>query len=237
MLSRKSRSDNTSWTVVVPFKGGTMAKSRLGHPSAGETGLHPGQRRRLALAFLRDTIAAASASEEVGRLAVVSSDPEVSALLPGVIVVADPGGGLNAAVAAGIAWAGNHHPGPVAALTGDLPCLRPRDLSAALDLARGLPLGVVPDREGSGSTLITAASGVPVTPRFGPGSREAHRRAGHAVLSLPADSPLRQDVDTIADLRRALERGAGMATVFAVQQRHADRYPGSSAFPSMRRTA
>jgi 2-phospho-L-lactate guanylyltransferase len=222
---------------VVPFKGGTLAKSRLGHPGEGGAGLLPEHRRRLALAFLRDTVAAARAVEGVDRLAVVSSDPAVRTILPGVTVVADPGQGLNAAVEAGITWARKAHSGPVAALTGDLPCLRPRDLSAALEMARGLPLAVVPDREGTGSTLITAAPGVPVTPRFGPGSYDAHRRAGHAVLSLPLDSPLRQDVDTVADLRRALERGAGMTTEFAALQWRADRHPGSSAFRRTRRTA
>ncbi|MGD6979047.1 MULTISPECIES: 2-phospho-L-lactate guanylyltransferase [Citricoccus] len=237
MLGRTSAHVSASWTVVVPFKGGSMAKSRLGHASEGRPGLHPEQRRRLALAFLRDTVVAARAAEEVGRVVVVSADPAVHTMLPGVTVVADPQRGLNAAVEAGLAWARDHHPVPVAALTGDLPCLSPRDLSAALDLARRVSLGLVPDKEGSGSTLITAAPGAGITPRFGPGSSQAHRRAGHAVLPVRADSSLRQDVDTVSDLHRALERGAGLATEFAALQWHADRTPRTRPFHGTRRTA
>jgi 2-phospho-L-lactate guanylyltransferase len=238
MLGQTSGHVSASWTVVVPFKGGSMAKSRLGHASEGRPGLHPEQRSRLALAFLRDTVVAARATEEVGRVVVVSADPAVRTMLPGVTVVPDPRRGLNAAVEAGLAWARDHHPGPVAALTGDLPCLSPRDLSAALDLARRVSLGLVPDKEGSGSTLITATTpGVGVTPRFGPGSCQAHRRAGHAVLPVRADSSLRQDVDTVSDLRRALERGAGMTTEFAALQWRTDRTPRTHPFPGTRRTA
>lgn len=207
------------WTIVVPFKGGLTAKSRLSQACGETKGLRPEGRHQLALAFLRDTVAAAAAVPAVAHLVVVSSDPGVATAIPDATVLADPGRGLNAAVAAGIEWARSLAPdGPVAALTGDLPCLRPLDLSAALELAREHPLGVVPDRHGTGTTLITAQPGVPVTPRFGPHSCEAHTRADHTALPVPATSTLRQDVDTIADLAWALRRGVGQHTRAAVPQ-------------------
>ena len=203
------------WTIVVPFKGGTAAKSRLG----GASGLEPELRHRLALAFLLDTVSAVNAVDDVGCVVVVSSDPRIAVALPGVALVEDPGKGLNAAAASGIEWARawDAH-SPVAVLTGDLPCLHPHDLAAALRLARGIPLCVVPDREGSGTTMISALPGTPITPNFGIDSCRLHRLAGHSVLPVPTNSTIRQDVDTTADLLRALQRGAGVSTELAVKE-------------------
>ncbi len=219
----QSRTTNAAplppWTIVVPFKGGTAAKSRLGQASGGLAGLGAGLRRRLALAFLRDTVGAMNAVADVGCIVVVSSDPSPTLGLPGVFLVEDPGTGLNAAVASGIEWARARDAlSPVAVVTGDLPCLRPRDLAAALKLAREVPLGVVPDGGGSGSTLISALPGAPVSPHFGIDSCRQHRLAGHAVLQVPASSTIRQDVDTSTDLLRALQRGAGVSTEFAAME-------------------
>lgn len=212
-LTHPSSAPVRAWTIVVPFKGGTTAKSRLGYATAGVAGFRPDVRRALALAFLCDTVAAARAVPAVGSIVIVSSDPALVTAVPDIALVADPGQGLNAAVTAGISWAGRQDPGnAVAALAGDLPCLRPRDLAAALAAARRHPLSLVPDRHGTGTTLITALPGVPVTPFFGPGSCDAHLRAGHTILPIPADSTLRQDVDTPGDLDQALRRGAGSHT-------------------------
>lgn len=204
------------WTLVVPFKGGTAAKSRLGNASEELGGLEAGLRRRLALAFLQDTLAAMAAVDDVGCIVVVSSDPDAAHGVSGIFVVEDPGNGLNAAVASGIEWARtrNAH-SPVAVLTGDLPCLRPDDLAAALDMARGVPLGLVPDREGTGSTMISALPGVRVSPHFGLDSCRLHRLAGHALLPVSAISTIRHDVDTTPDLLRALQHGAGESTELA----------------------
>lgn len=205
------------WSVVVPFKGGPAAKSRLGLDTAQHAGLPPAPRRQLALAFLRDTVMAVAALKDVRRIIVVSSDQAATTALPGVMVVADPGNGLNAAISFGIECARSRDAGsPVAVLTGDLPCLRKGDLEAALELARAVPLGVVPDCQGTGSTLVTALPGMRVVPRFGVGSFQAHRHGGHVILPVAADSTVRQDVDTVADLDRALQRGAGISTELTV---------------------
>jgi 2-phospho-L-lactate guanylyltransferase len=135
------------------------------------------------------------------------------ATIPDIILLADPGQGLNAAVARGIAWARSVAPGnPVAALTGDLPCLLSEDLAAGLEAARRHRLAVVPDRSGTGSTMISALSGVPVTPHFGAQSCRAHVLAGHRPLTVPGFSTLRADVDTLEDLDQALRRGVGQHT-------------------------
>jgi 2-phospho-L-lactate/phosphoenolpyruvate guanylyltransferase len=201
------------WTLVVPFKGGPGAKSRLGHSAQATPGFRPDVRSRLALAFLADTVAAARAVPEVTDIVIVSSDPALLTAIPDIILVADPGHGLNAALTAGIEWARTQAPHrPIAALTGDLPCLLPSDLAAALTAAGKHPRALVPDRHGTGTTLATALPGRELTPRFGPGSCEAHTRAGHTPLPVPDTSTLRLDVDTVEDLNHALRRGTGRHT-------------------------
>jgi coenzyme F420-0:L-glutamate ligase/coenzyme F420-1:gamma-L-glutamate ligase len=221
------------WTVVVPYKGGPEAKSRLGgHPGAiaATSGV---RREALALAFLRDTLAAARAARSVERVLVVSNAPGLDAALGDLVdaVVADPGAGLNAAVAAGVRAAqlptagsatSPQRTGAGAAadgsgaewtvvLVGDLPALRPEDVSSALRAAEGATAGghphaFVPDRDGTGTTAITFAPGAPVFSRFGPDSAAHHRDAGFAALDLPADSSLRLDVDDPAALAAARAR-------------------------------
>lgn len=230
LLDPDSRLPGASWTVVVPFKGGGAAKSRLADSSRGVAGFHPDVRYRLALAFLCDTVAAAAALPEVADIIVVSSDSTVSTAVPGVTVLRDPSRGLNAAVQAGINQARLLHPaGFVAVLTGDLPCLRPTDLALALSMAAHHPRTMVPDRQGSGTTLITALAGVPITPYFGRSSCEAHTAAGHVVLPIKDTSTVRTDVDTREDFDAALWRGVGANTRSTVLNLGFDSHPGASA--------
>jgi 2-phospho-L-lactate guanylyltransferase len=186
----------------------------------------PAERARLVEAFALDAVSALLESRSVARVVVVTDAG--AALIPplralGADVVIDPGGGLNAAVAAGIAEAetvtGAASPAAataVAALLGDLPCLRAADVDAALSLAARHPLAVVADAEGSGTTLITALPCRQLVPRFGAGSAARHRAAGHEQLAVEAGSSLRFDVDTESDLAEARLRGLGARTSAAL---------------------
>jgi 2-phospho-L-lactate guanylyltransferase len=221
-----------AWTIVIPFKGGSNAKSRLGNlghvRSSG-----PVLRRELALAFLEDTVRAAATAKGVARIIVVSSDPAPVETGGDALFLPDPGQGLNAAVEAGIAYARTLDSlAPVAALTADLPCLRPRDLEEALDQARHHRLAVVPDRHGTGTTMISALPYVAVSAQFGTGSCAAHIRAGHSVLALPENSTLRADIDTVDDLADAVRRGVGDHTRDALQAAGSGARPGPRRHPS-----
>lgn len=186
------------WVVVVPVKPAAEGKTRLaGFLSAGD-------RAALARAMALDTIEAAAATPGVARVLVVTSDDELRSLVP--VVVDDPGGGLNAAIRAGLARAD----GPVAVLLGDLPALRPGDLRRALDLAERHPRAFVADADGTGTTLLTGL--VALTPRFGPGSAAAHEADGHVRLDIPTGSSLRRDVDVPADLSAVARLGVGPRT-------------------------
>jgi 2-phospho-L-lactate guanylyltransferase len=196
---------------VLPVKGGPAAKTRLS--SLGT------RRARVAAAVAADTVSAARATSRVTVLLIVTADPEAARSCRdlGATVVADPGHGLDTAVAAGLGQAPGHL--PCAVLQADLPALRPVDLAAALDdctaaLLRGAVRVVVPDADGDGTVLMAAGHPAALSPAFGPGSAARHARGG---VLLPLTAPrLRRDVDTAADLAAALALGVGPATAAAV---------------------
>jgi len=192
-----------SWSVVVPAKRLAVAKTRL-RPL---TDALPGTRRRahddLVLAFLADTVTAALGCPAVGSVLVVTDDPSaaevVRALGAGTVPDA-PDRGLNPALEHGAELAGG---AAVAALSSDLPALRPAELAAALRAAEAAPRCFVPDAQGTGTTLLTAF-GTALRPAFGPGSARAHRDGG--AIALQGDWPgLVRDVDTESDLRAAID--------------------------------
>jgi 2-phospho-L-lactate guanylyltransferase len=188
------------WTVLVPVKDLGLAKSRL------RGALPEVPHRDLVLALVLDTLAAVLACPAVAEVLVVAADETVGAAARGLgaKVVADPPPGLNPALEHAAATAGR---GPLAALAADLPALRAADLAATHTAA--VRRGIVPDRGGTGTTLL-AAPGVPLAPRFGPGSARAHAASG--AVRLPAAPSLRHDVDTPDDLTAAAALGLGAQT-------------------------
>ncbi|MFW3169462.1 2-phospho-L-lactate guanylyltransferase [Geodermatophilus sp. CPCC 206100] len=206
---------------MVPAKRLAVAKTRL-TPLTDTLGGPPGSAHaELVLALLSDTVAAALASPAVGGVLVVTDDPAAAAVVTalGARTVADePDRGLNAALAHGARAAG----GPaVAALSSDLPALRPAELTAALTAAGTAPRCFVADAQGTGTTLLTAA-GADLAPAFGAGSAQRHRAGG--AVRLTGDWPgLARDVDTAADLEAALALGVGPATAALLV---GDRRPG-----------
>lgn len=193
------------WTLVVPVKPAGSAKSRLAVPGLDKAAL--------ARAIARDTVEAASACAHVERVVVVTPrgrDASVLASIERVTVVEDTATGLRSAIALGLAAAGETVARGV--LLGDLPALRPSELSFALARAALLDLAFVPDADGTGTTLSTARPGIPLPPLFGPGSAAAHRRAGFAEMDVPVSSGLRRDVDVAEHLTVARQSGLGRHT-------------------------
>lgn len=199
-----------SWTVVVPVKAPARGKSRLGGTATF--------RAALAQAIALDTLAAVRACDRVERVLVVTDDPDLplrAADIPSLRFVPEgPPRGLNEAIATGMAEAPPD--GLRAALLGDLPSLRPDDLAMALHAAAGTDRAVVPDAEGTGSTLVTARGGVPWASAFGTESYSRHRGLGCVPLTAPAT--LRQDVDTTAQLDAARLLGLGPRTTALLAQ-------------------
>jgi 2-phospho-L-lactate/phosphoenolpyruvate guanylyltransferase len=186
------------WTVLVPVRALPSAKSRLAAtvPAAAFTRLVP--------AIRADTVAAARAARPVARVVIVGDRPGPDVTL----VQTSPG--LNGALRDGAAYARERWPRDgVAALVGDLPALRADELAAALDAAAALPSAFVPDRTGTGTTLLTARPGTDFDPRFGAGSAARHRMT---AAELRAGASVRHDVDTAEDLAAAARVGLGAHT-------------------------
>jgi 2-phospho-L-lactate guanylyltransferase len=192
------------WSLIVPVKRVEIAKTRLA--------LDVEARSALAVAMALDTVAAASSSELVAAVVVVTDDERARTALGDldVTIVADvPDAGLNAALAHGAASAPTTR---VAALSSDLPALRPEDLTMVLAQARRHAQAVVADLPGTGTTLLCAESAARFVPQYGVSSLAAHVAAGAHDLTPLAPESVRRDVDTIADLRAAVALGVGPKT-------------------------
>ena len=197
------------WSVLLPVKVLAQAKSRLAELAGPRRG-------ELALALACDTVSAVLQTAEVARVVVITDDQVAAAALRelGALVIPDePRDGLIAALRYGAAFAAARWPGcGTAALSADLPALRPAELMRALHAAAAWPTAFVADAAGDGTTLYTAAPGAAFRPGFGLASRARHAADGAAELEL-ADIPgLRRDVDTPADLRGAAALGLGPHT-------------------------
>lgn len=208
--------EGPGWVAVLPVKPLALAKSRL--REALPAAVHPG----LVLAMAVDTAAAVRACPAVVEVIVVTDDPAVrAALVPlDIRVVPDrPAAGLNAAIRHG-RRAARHRAGDALALTADLPALRPAELDAVLAAMRvrsaegSAVRGYVPDAAGTGTTALLAV-GVPLRPRFGPGSAAAHAATGATALLGPWPS-VRRDVDTGRDLAAAVGLGLGPRSAAAL---------------------
>jgi 2-phospho-L-lactate/phosphoenolpyruvate guanylyltransferase len=195
----------TSWGVVVPVKRLALAKSRL--RLLGDAG-----RQALALAFAEDVALTALACPAVRRVLVVTDDPRVRRAMRelGAETCPDrPDAGLNAALGFGADELHRDEPGlGVVAVSADLPALRAADLGAVLRATR--TRAAVPDAGGTGTTVLAAAPGHRLDPRFGEGSLARHLESGAELLAGPAR--VRRDVDTPEDLRDAVRLGVGPRT-------------------------
>jgi 2-phospho-L-lactate guanylyltransferase len=198
------------WVVVMPVKGTAGAKSRL-LGGLAESEIPEARRAEFALALALDAVDAVRTALPVVRVIVVTST-EVSERFEalGALVHRDPGTGLNAAFTRGIRAAMELNPGrPVAALMSDLASIRPRDVTAALELASAVPLGMLTDKDGTGTTMLPALSPRELVPRFGLGSARRHREAGHLELDIARGDRMRLDIDTADDLAAARALGLG----------------------------
>ncbi|MGI8577219.1 MAG: 2-phospho-L-lactate guanylyltransferase [Nocardioidaceae bacterium] len=199
------------WTVIVPVKQTTIAKSRLTRLSSADRG-------QLALAFALDTVTAALSCPWVRRVVVVTSDPAAGAFTEaGAVVLRDePEAGLNAALTyAASAIRRSTADACLAAVSGDLPAVDPQSFSCVF-AAASAPRWFVADISGSGTTLLAANGLSPLLPAFGPNSRARHQSGGARESSQPGLDRLRRDVDTEGDLLEAVRLGVGHHTSAAL---------------------
>jgi 2-phospho-L-lactate guanylyltransferase len=195
-----------AWSVLIPVKVLAEAKSRL-------ASLAGPRRAELALALASDTVTAVLASDAVARVIVITDDQDAAVALAalGALVVPDePRAGLNPALRHGARYAAARWPGDgMAALSADLPALRPEQIGQALRAAAAWPTAFVADAAGDGTTLYAARAEAAFRPAFGLASRARHAAGGAVELGLDGIGGLRRDVDTPSDLRGAVALGLG----------------------------
>ena len=199
------------WTAVVPVKAWTKAKTRL--EATAET------RAEFARSIALDTLDTVAASSMIGRIVVVSAEPELVLLTADIrstVLVQDPEGGcedgLNDAIRCARDWAKTHAPTcPVVVIPADLPALTTGGLEDALQQLAWFDRTHVPDHLGAGTTLSAAARPELLDPYYGHASERAHAATG-SVPILDVDPRVRLDVDNLQDLTGATSLGLGPRT-------------------------
>ena len=188
--------------AIVPVKTFSLGKGRLADS------LSPLNRERLGQIFAERTVEIA---ESAGLIPlVVAGDSAVGewALLNGIPSSPDPGEGLSAAAAEGVAWAGLSSADWMV-IHSDLPLLTPGDLEPHLDEIGGGGVLLAPSADGG--TSVFGGSGQ-VNFSYGPGSFSRHF-AANPESKVAVSLGLLHDVDSPNDLRSAQihPRGVWMA--------------------------
>lgn len=196
--------------VAVPVKDLGIAKSRLRNTFGGAT-------EQLALAMAVDVVAAASAAEPITGVAVITNDDRVAAAVAalGARVIADtPDRGLNAALRRAAAVLRGEQPDrALIVMPADCPAVRPSDFAQVARALSAEPRrAFICDGAGVGTTCLAAPPGLPLNPRYGHQSREAHLASGATELRGPGWRTMAADVDTPADLTAVHRLGVGRLT-------------------------
>ena len=185
--------------AIIPAKPPGEGKQRL----AGVLG-QPA-RAALVTAMLGHVLETVAAAPGIDHIAVVGP---VELVLPtSVARIADPGGGLNAALAHAFAAATAAGATRVVILAGDLPRLQPADV-ALLAAIPGAAMAIAPDRHQTGTNALSLPlpAARDFTFAFGTGSFALHDaesvrlRLDCEVIHRPG---LARDIDEPADLRDA----------------------------------
>ncbi|OFW67383.1 MAG: hypothetical protein A2Z12_06700 [Actinobacteria bacterium RBG_16_68_21] len=184
--------------AILPLKPFHRAKERLD--------IRPEIRAVLAREIA--TVVASACTGAGLQLAVVTGDDGVAAWATqrGVQVIVDPGGGLDAAVGAGVGAAGAAGL-PWLVVHGDLPLLREEDLAGIPEAVAAGVTVLAPSCDGG--TKLLGSTG-PLALHYGPGSFVRH-------LAAAADRPrlvvvrtgTAVEVDTFADLHAAARLPGG----------------------------
>ena len=184
--------------AIIPVRATPESKSRL----AGVLG--QAERAALVEAMLARVIAAALEARNVARVCLIGSAPAIPA---DVTLLADPGGGLNAAAQAALAETTGAT--RMIVIHADLPQVSARDIELLAAAPEG-EIAIAPDRHGTGTNALSlplpAAGGFSFA--FGPDSFARHSaEAARLGLSIEeVHSPgLSRDVDEPDDLADAAD--------------------------------
>jgi 2-phospho-L-lactate guanylyltransferase len=185
----------TTW-VVTPIKAPEACKTRL-RPALSDEARH-----ELVERMLHHVVEVAQATPDVDEVVLVG--PSRHDLPQSMRRIADPGGGLNAALAAAAAAAAAAGVSRLVIVAADLPRVTRPDLQG-LTAIEEQACGVAPDRSGAGTNALSlplpAARGFRF--QYGPDSFERHQaevaRLGLALRVVRSET-LGLDIDEPSDL-------------------------------------
>jgi 2-phospho-L-lactate guanylyltransferase len=186
--------------ALVAINARALCKSRLTEVLA------PPARLQLVRAMLEAVIHAARNARTLRQILVVS--PERDCVPAQIPVLADPGGGLNAALSA--AHRAVHEFGceEVVVLPADLPHVTGADIDALVRAGRRGGFAIAPDAAGVGTNALYLDTPQPFRFRFGPDSARLHLEQAHGMGLDPQRvqlAGLEFDVDCPKDLHRLKE--------------------------------
>jgi 2-phospho-L-lactate guanylyltransferase len=187
--------------ALVPVKTRGLCKSRLSDRLVAES------RLTLVRSMLERCLAALRESRTINRIAVVS--PERDTVPSDILVLADPGGGLNAALDAGRLALLEQGARELVVLPADLPLVTADDIDALVELGRRGGFALATDAAGTGTNALYVAPPTPFRFQFGPGSRFLHMQEAANVglrAELLRTSGLELDVDGPSDLGELIAR-------------------------------
>lgn len=182
------------WSLTA-VKSRDLAKSRL----AGQL---PQERRRVLIdGMLGHVLDTLRATPGVDHVAVVS--PEYDQF-PQIVGFDDEGGGLNGALTQAARQAAARGATRLVIVHGDLPRVRPEEITALIEASKASGLAIAPDHRGTGTNALCVPLPLPVELGFGAESFARHlaeaaaRGLTPAIVRLPG---LAFDLDEIEDLR------------------------------------
>ncbi|MBW8784968.1 MAG: 2-phospho-L-lactate guanylyltransferase [Novosphingobium sp.] len=186
--------------ALIPVKSPAAAKRRL----AGA--LDEASRAALVRRMLERVVLAAQSARGIDRVCLIGFSRH--GLDESVPLLAEPGKGLNAAIAAGLASAASDGATRAVCIAADLPLIATQDLEL-LALAPDGAIAIAPDRHGTGTNALSLP--LPEAGEFhfafGPDSCARHHLEA-ARLGLPLEEihslGLARDVDVPEDLPDAL---------------------------------
>lgn len=214
------------WAAIIAMKPLTEAKGRLALP--------PLEKAELAVAMLKDTLAAVGSCLAVRQMLVVTADEGLGAVArratAEVLTERFPGD-LNRSFRWAAEQVRNRDDAlSLAFLPADLPALTSAELDLALKRGGRFAFTALSDHHGTGTVLLTQAAGTHAAFHFGAESYRAHCLAGAQAISGLGLRGLRCDVDTLADLTAAHRIGLGRHTsehadpLIALAGSHRDEY-------------
>jgi 2-phospho-L-lactate/phosphoenolpyruvate guanylyltransferase len=198
--------DATTTFALVPLNASTASKTRL------REALRDSEREALTRWLAVHVLSTIAASCAVARTAVVSPDPNVLEWAQGVgaVPLLQQAGDLNDGLELGRRWAVHEGACALLVVLGDLPLLRPEEVTELVRLGQGAQGAdsrhkavLAPDREERGTNALLQRPAELVPFAFGEGSFQRHReliRAAGAEAAIYRSPGTGFDVDMPADL-------------------------------------